>query len=672
MQSFGLIARKPPPPTSGEPPADPIGALLASLASERPIGYSANLARIAGDPKAGLMLSQLLYWTRVGVDVVANGGWISKTRDQWALETGLSRYEQESARVYLKKAGLIDESRSGTPARLAFRVRLPDVSQALARLLRSEPVQWSLFDVRSNAQQVKALLGKSLAFYRVYGQLTQSITSAVFLSRALATQRALIGGKHSEWFSIGLVEWTAETGLSESQIRTCKQKLCQLNLLEQALMEYPRRRYFIKVNISELSKQLIAIRLGVINHGNTAQSILGLLGKSTLSPSEKNARSANSADRIPGIESAQMADRLMVNTSAKMADRLMVNTSAKMADRMTIIRSANLADHNKKQVRSWPSGATNTGNPPSSSSLANSVNLDGGKSQLVLHPDEAQNQFEQSKPSFQSAGNLNPVGGFSQSLGMKNTALHAGARFLITNKTTPPPSSTITSESTTSAQKQSTQDGGGGGVSFDQLIWPTGSASTAIKRLVVDHPVAKSLPHDRLQLILDEVAHADANGQVRSMVTYLGSLLLKEQKGVLLLSGAYELQEARNRAAEPKHQVVQQTPSPIKSALPAFASRPAPARDPRAVALWAAILEQLPQCMPEQQIEVWLKPISVGLDQQCQKLLLCASRFKIDHIKSAYAAKIDQVMVDVLQRNPALVQVSQCQLVTSLPLPVKP
>ena len=256
------------------------------------------------------MLSQLLYWTRVGVDVVSNGGWISKTRDQWALETGLSRYEQESARVHLKKAGLIDESRSGTPARLAFRVRLPDVSQALARLLRSEPVQWSLFDVRSNAQQVKALLGKSLAFYRVYGQLTQSTTAAVFLSRALATQRALIGGKHSEWFSIGLTEWTAETGLSESQIRTCKQKLCQLNLLEQALMEYPRRRYFIKVNISELTKQLLAIRLGDISHGNTAQSILGLLGKSRMQAAEGNDKSANLARLLPGNTSATLADRI--------------------------------------------------------------------------------------------------------------------------------------------------------------------------------------------------------------------------------------------------------------------------------------------------------------------------------------------------------------------------
>ena len=32
--------------------------LLAALASDRPIGYSANLARVAGDAKAGLLLSQ--------------------------------------------------------------------------------------------------------------------------------------------------------------------------------------------------------------------------------------------------------------------------------------------------------------------------------------------------------------------------------------------------------------------------------------------------------------------------------------------------------------------------------------------------------------------------------------------------------------------------------------
>ena len=61
------------------------------MASDRPIGYSANLARVAGDAKAGLLLSQLMYWTRVGVEVESQDGWISKSREQWTLETGLSR-----------------------------------------------------------------------------------------------------------------------------------------------------------------------------------------------------------------------------------------------------------------------------------------------------------------------------------------------------------------------------------------------------------------------------------------------------------------------------------------------------------------------------------------------------------------------------------------------------
>ncbi len=35
------------------------------------------------------MLSQSIYWTRLGPDIAKTGGWFHKTTEQWAMETGL-------------------------------------------------------------------------------------------------------------------------------------------------------------------------------------------------------------------------------------------------------------------------------------------------------------------------------------------------------------------------------------------------------------------------------------------------------------------------------------------------------------------------------------------------------------------------------------------------------
>ena len=130
---------------------DDLSMLAAVLSAHRPIAYNVNVARITRDIKATLFLSQLIYWTRVGVDVERNAGWIFKTREQWSHETGLSRREQESARTHLLALGLIQEIRAGIPARNCYRVVPKNLGARLAELLRSEVVQWTLFDIRSKS-----------------------------------------------------------------------------------------------------------------------------------------------------------------------------------------------------------------------------------------------------------------------------------------------------------------------------------------------------------------------------------------------------------------------------------------------------------------------------------------------------------------------------------------
>lgn len=91
---------------------------------DRPVAFHPILAHKLGVGATGaLFLSQALYWTK-GKSAAGRDGWFYKTRDEWQAETCLTRYEQETARKRLRALGVIEEKRSGVPAKLYFRVNL--------------------------------------------------------------------------------------------------------------------------------------------------------------------------------------------------------------------------------------------------------------------------------------------------------------------------------------------------------------------------------------------------------------------------------------------------------------------------------------------------------------------------------------------------------------------
>ena len=94
-----------------------------------PVTFHRCLVPITGGVTAALMLSQAI-WTAQTIEG-SNDGWFSKSREQWTDETGLSRWEQETARRALRTAGFLDEKRVGVPAKLWFRVRPEAVWRAL-------------------------------------------------------------------------------------------------------------------------------------------------------------------------------------------------------------------------------------------------------------------------------------------------------------------------------------------------------------------------------------------------------------------------------------------------------------------------------------------------------------------------------------------------------------
>lgn len=263
--------------TAASPP------LVALLEASKAVAFNINFARITGDPKAALFLSQLVYWTRRGAQIMSNEGWVFKSRDQLEIELGLGRHEQVTARSRLVELGLIQESKTGVPARLSYRV-VPQVLGAyLAQLVRSEPVQWSLLDIRSDTEHIRSMMGRQFAFYRVLMNITGSCTSAIYLSKALAIQRRFeeraarkllgqVSQSHAvpseravqeqqlswdtRWFRMAADATQLDTGLSVAQQRDAKHKLCQIGVLHEAMMTHPRKQLYVRIDMAQLELRL--------------------------------------------------------------------------------------------------------------------------------------------------------------------------------------------------------------------------------------------------------------------------------------------------------------------------------------------------------------------------------------------------------------------------------
>lgn len=77
----------------------------------QPIVFHRSLVDITGSATASLMLSHSVVQT-VRILNKRPDGWFYKSRDEWHRETGLSRWEQETARKVLKELGVLEEKRT--------------------------------------------------------------------------------------------------------------------------------------------------------------------------------------------------------------------------------------------------------------------------------------------------------------------------------------------------------------------------------------------------------------------------------------------------------------------------------------------------------------------------------------------------------------------------------
>jgi hypothetical protein len=103
-------------------------AILKGLL-DRPIAFHRVFMTITGYAAAAVFLSQAFYWSSRTTE---DDGSFYKTQTDWEAETGLHRYEQESARKKLRGLGILEEDLRGVPCKLYFRVDLKVLADLIA------------------------------------------------------------------------------------------------------------------------------------------------------------------------------------------------------------------------------------------------------------------------------------------------------------------------------------------------------------------------------------------------------------------------------------------------------------------------------------------------------------------------------------------------------------
>lgn len=102
--------------------------LLLELFGQTPIVFNRLYIDVTGSVPAALWLAYAVYY--VCERAAAPGDWFARSQEEWQLETGLSRREQESARKRLRILGVLEEQRRQN-APMAYRLVFPRLKELM-------------------------------------------------------------------------------------------------------------------------------------------------------------------------------------------------------------------------------------------------------------------------------------------------------------------------------------------------------------------------------------------------------------------------------------------------------------------------------------------------------------------------------------------------------------
>lgn len=108
---------------------------LAMMVAQPPIAFHRVFVDLTGSATAALLLSACLEQQEVP-GAMNEHGWMEVSAQGWEDRTGLSRKEQATARKTLRDLGLLQEHRTGYPAKFEIRVNFERISQLLITTAR--------------------------------------------------------------------------------------------------------------------------------------------------------------------------------------------------------------------------------------------------------------------------------------------------------------------------------------------------------------------------------------------------------------------------------------------------------------------------------------------------------------------------------------------------------
>lgn len=150
---------------------------IRALWYSKTVAYNVAMAKAAGGVTAGLFLCQLFYATASTTDAE---GWVPYTAKAMEEDTGLTVYEQETARRLLRERGIVQEERRGIPAKLYYRIDEEALVQALTNPA-PKPVR-TRFGKNPNLDTVKQP--------NLQGENGESLLEVLDVSRILADESA--------------------------------------------------------------------------------------------------------------------------------------------------------------------------------------------------------------------------------------------------------------------------------------------------------------------------------------------------------------------------------------------------------------------------------------------------------------------------------------------------
>lgn len=215
--------------------------VLTLLKSRRVISVLAAPANRLMDIRALILLSQMVYWTLKDIDSIKTQGWMLKSSGDWQDETRLTRNYLSRSIHLLTERGVIKAWHRSSRGSPWIKVNL----DALYLLCRGKPAPQtiSLEQFIHNQAYRERLIGKSMPYFTVLADMAGDALQGMFLSRCVYWQEMLERRNRLEeantawgWSS---TDWTADLGLSRTQLRLAIQQAENLRLLTKTEINRP-------------------------------------------------------------------------------------------------------------------------------------------------------------------------------------------------------------------------------------------------------------------------------------------------------------------------------------------------------------------------------------------------------------------------------------------------